>query len=219
MKRSLNGLWLILVTAFLLAGCARTSLSTVETSGKDFGWWGKSGAQPSPVKDVSRGGKWWWPKTPPKGKEDTAWGNRGYVYLKTPLDKPVTKKEKPAGKKGSSTLIQSREELEFQEVFFNFDSAKLTRKAQESIRKNVEVLKTNPALKITLEGYASPEGSAAYNLRLSEKRANSVKDYLIKKEGINADRVTIKPCGELVAESGSYWRSRKVRFVRFIISK
>ncbi|MFH0796468.1 MAG: OmpA family protein [Candidatus Omnitrophota bacterium] len=256
MKNTGAGILTVLIVSFLLNGCARTSLCQSKTSPKDFSWWGKSGAQPSPVKDASRGGEWWWPDKPSKGKENTAWGNRGYVYLKMSPEKPSgkigaikkgTESEKPRGKIGAikkevrsagkeveksesisaaetskesaSALIQSREESELQEVFFKFDSAMLTRKAKEAVRKNVGILKANPALKVTLEGYASPEGPSAYNLRLSEKRATSVKDYLISKEGISADRLTIKSCGELAAETGSYWRSRKVRFVRFIISE
>jgi len=224
MKKSLTGLLIILVTAFFVSGCARTSASYLKGQQKDLSWWGKSGARPSPVKDASRGGEWWWPDKPSKGKENTAWGNRGYVYLNTSPEKPrgeigAIKKGAKAGKEGVSAPIQARAEIELQEVFFKFDSATLTRAAKETLKKNAEFLKANPALKITLEGYASPEGPSTYNLRLSEKRANSVKDYPINKEGLSANRLTVKPCGEMTAETGSYWRFRKVRFVRFIISK
>ncbi len=44
---------------------------------KRFEWW-PTDAKPGPVKDVERGGYWWWPQEPGKARP---WGNRGYVYV------------------------------------------------------------------------------------------------------------------------------------------
>jgi len=49
--------------------------------------------------------------------------------------------------------------------------------------------------KITLKGYASSEGTAAYNMKLSKDRANSVKTYLVN-SGVNASQVTARGYGE-----------------------
>ena len=50
-------------------------------------------------------------------------------------------------------------------------------------------LKDNPDAKITVNGYASPEGTEEYNLQLSQRRADAVKNILVDKYGIAADRI------------------------------
>ena len=52
-----------------------------------------------------------------------------------------------------------------------------------------DYMKKNPDVKVTIAGYASKEGNAEYNERLSEARANAVKDMLVKKYGIEASRI------------------------------
>ena len=50
-------------------------------------------------------------------------------------------------------------------------------------------MKNNKNAKVTIKGYASPEGSAELNQKLSEARAKAVKDALVKKYKISADRL------------------------------
>ena len=54
----------------------------------------------------------------------------------------------------------------------------------------------NKDAKILIQGYASPEGSAKLNQILSEKRAAAVKDALVNKCKIDANRISIKGMGE-----------------------
>lgn len=61
--------------------------------------------------------------------------------------------------------------------------------------ENVEVLKKNPTVKVEIQGHTDSAGSDTYNQSLSEKRAKSVKDYLISK-GIDAARVSSRGLGE-----------------------
>lgn len=56
-------------------------------------------------------------------------------------------------------------------------------------------MKKNPAAKVEIKGYASPEGSAEINQKLSERRAEVVKEALINKYKISADRLTTKGMG------------------------
>ena len=53
-----------------------------------------------------------------------------------------------------------------------------------------------PQTKVVIEGHTDSVGSAALNKKLSQKRANSVRDYLIKKLDINKDRLTAKGYGK-----------------------
>lgn len=56
-------------------------------------------------------------------------------------------------------------------------------------------MKKNPTAKVEIKGYASPEGSAELNQKLSDARAEVVKNALIKKYKIAADRLTTKGMG------------------------
>ena len=56
-------------------------------------------------------------------------------------------------------------------------------------------MKNNKDAKIKISGYASPEGPAALNQKLSEQRAEAVKNMLVKKYKIAADRLTTEGLG------------------------
>jgi OOP family OmpA-OmpF porin len=56
-------------------------------------------------------------------------------------------------------------------------------------------MKNHPEANVEIKGYASPEGSAEINQKLSEARAKAVKDALVKKYKIAADRLSTKGCG------------------------
>ena len=58
------------------------------------------------------------------------------------------------------------------------------------------VLKNHPELKLQVKGYASPEGPHDNNNSLSVRRAEAVKDLLVKKYGIDPSRITTEGCGE-----------------------
>jgi OOP family OmpA-OmpF porin len=55
-------------------------------------------------------------------------------------------------------------------------------KSFEELDKLYALLSSNPNLKISVNGYTDNVGSIKYNLRLSERRAKAVVDYLIEKE-------------------------------------
>jgi len=59
----------------------------------------------------------------------------------------------------------------------------------------VRVLKANSTLKIEIHGHTDSVGSDAYNQRLSERRAQAVKDRLVSK-GIDADRLATRGLGK-----------------------
>jgi peptidoglycan-associated lipoprotein len=74
-------------------------------------------------------------------------------------------------------------------VFFDYDSATLSSKAQVTLDKQVAWLKKNPEAKITVEGHCDERGTREYNLALGDRRANAVVDYLAS-SGITTDRIT-----------------------------
>ncbi|MFD1552288.1 OmpA family protein [Putridiphycobacter roseus] len=73
-------------------------------------------------------------------------------------------------------------------VYFSFDKYYLSAAAKVIINNNIAILKANKGFVIVLEGNTDSFGAAAYNLRLSEKRAKAVYDYL-KLKGISDDQI------------------------------
>lgn len=74
-------------------------------------------------------------------------------------------------------------------IQFKVNSADLTPSSYKVLDEVAAVLKAHPEIKVTVEGHTSRDGTYEANMRLSEKRANSVRDYLLSK-WIEAGRVT-----------------------------
>ena len=74
-------------------------------------------------------------------------------------------------------------------VFFGYDSSDLDSDALELLQDQVAWLKQNSNVNVTIEGHCDERGTREYNLALGEKRAQSVKNYLIGL-GISPDRVS-----------------------------
>jgi OmpA-OmpF porin, OOP family len=91
-------------------------------------------------------------------------------------------------------------ELVLEKVFFKFDSAELTEESkivlQENIRAGQAVkLLQNDSVMVEVAGHTDSIGNDAYNMALSERRANTVRDFLIA-NGVPADRLTARGYGE-----------------------
>ena len=80
-------------------------------------------------------------------------------------------------------------------VNFEFNSAELTAGAKEVLMKVVRTLKDYPEMTLMIKGHTDSMGSDEYNLGLSDRRANSVKQYLVN-QGIDPLRLTSKGYGE-----------------------
>ncbi|MGZ3899294.1 MAG: OmpA family protein [Bacteroidia bacterium] len=68
-------------------------------------------------------------------------------------------------------------------ILFDFNKSEIRPDAEEILKKNIEVLKKHPGLKVEIIGYTDSRGPKAYNEWLSDRRANSVKKRL-RKEGV-----------------------------------
>ena len=73
---------------------------------------------------------------------------------------------------------------------FDFDKSTLTKEAETILLRNIQVMKENPGIKVRIAGFASASGTEEYNQKLSERRAKTVEDYLIKEGGIAPERLT-----------------------------
>ena len=80
-------------------------------------------------------------------------------------------------------------------VFFDFDRATITPESARIIRQAADRAKATGAAGIQVIGYTDRSGSVAYNLRLSVRRANAVKDELVR-NGIPAGEISVEGRGE-----------------------
>jgi len=79
---------------------------------------------------------------------------------------------------------------------FDFNKADIKKIYYPEIEKIAKAMKNNPKLKIEIDGYTDNIGDEEYNLKLSLKRAQAVKDILVNKYGINPKRIFVKGFGE-----------------------
>ena len=88
-------------------------------------------------------------------------------------------------------------------VFFGYDRFDLTPQARQTIEAWAGWLRQHPQVALVVEGHADERGTREYNLALGERRANSVKNYLVAL-GINGGRLTTISYGkERPAVAGS----------------
>ena len=74
-------------------------------------------------------------------------------------------------------------------VAFPFNQSDVQASQMPSLEHVANYLKSNPDASITVNGYASPEGTEEYNLQLSQRRADAVKNILVDKYGIAASHI------------------------------
>lgn len=79
-------------------------------------------------------------------------------------------------------------------VLFDINSAEVKSEAYPMLTEAVQILKQNPNLKVEIDGHADITGAPEYNMILSEKRAQAVKDFFVTR-GIDAERLTTKGFG------------------------
>lgn len=87
------------------------------------------------------------------------------------------------------------QKLVLEGVNFDFDKATLRQEDVSDLDKNVEALKAWGDVNIEVAGHTDSMGSDAYNMKLSQRRAEAVRNFLISR-GVAADRLTAKGYGE-----------------------
>ncbi len=102
-----------------------------------------------------------------------------------------------------------------------FDTGKFTLKpgAREKLAKISGIVLSHPGLMLQVEGHTDSVGSEAYNQTLSEKRADSVRDFLIQ-QGLNGSIITAKGYGKTlpVADNSTAAGRQQNRRVEMVVS-
>jgi peptidoglycan-associated lipoprotein len=91
--------------------------------------------------------------------------------------------------------VVRREVIMFEDVHFDFDRFNLRPEALKILDDAIARLMANPMLRVTIEGHCDSIGTNEYNQALGERRANSVRDYLVSR-GIAANRLDTISYGE-----------------------
>lgn len=103
-------------------------------------------------------------------------------------------KEKPVDPIEPIEPIEVIKEISFSDVLFEFDSSVLTGDSTEKVKEAAAIIQSQSG-NYFVDGFADSDGSEAYNLNLSRKRAQAVKDALVK-EGVDAKRLEVRAFGE-----------------------
>jgi outer membrane protein OmpA-like peptidoglycan-associated protein len=82
------------------------------------------------------------------------------------------------------------------DVLFDFDKSNLRPEAADSLREVGEVAKSYATSPLLIEGHTDGKGSHPYNMKLSDNRAASVKNWLVENAGVSSSRITTRGWGE-----------------------
>ncbi|MBI4558345.1 MAG: OmpA family protein [Candidatus Hydrogenedentes bacterium] len=169
---------------------------TASAQGKiwdDLSWWGKSGATPAPYKDATRTGYWWWPTEPKSNANDSeTWGNRGKVFHNVWAAEEVVKVTPPPP---TPPPAPKRDVPVLNHILFDFDKYNLKPEGQAEANKVVDWMKQYGKDTLVIEGHTCDIGTDEYNMGLGQRRADSVKKYLVD-NGVDAGRLEAKSFGE-----------------------
>ena len=100
-------------------------------------------------------------------------------------------------------------------VFFASNSNSVSYKNYSALTQVAQFMKANSGAKIVVVGNSDKSGSASYNKVLGERRAKSVVDYLVKRNGIDASRFTIQSKGseDPISTKRNSGQDRRVDFL------
>jgi outer membrane protein OmpA-like peptidoglycan-associated protein len=134
---------------------------------------------------------------------------RGTDPLNPADDVPEVKKEEP---------IKVGQVITLEGINFATNSAEISSLAEDKLERALNALREYPDLEVEISGHTDNTGGRAHNMRLSERRAESVKDWFVSK-GIDASRITTtgygpdQPIDTNDTEEGRF-KNRRIDFKR-----
>lgn len=145
------------------------------------------------------------------------------VVEPTPVAEPAPVVEPaPAPAPRPAIIEKGRQTLN---VEFDFDKSTIKKGYYNDIDNLVKVMKDYPDLNVVIEGHTDSVGTDAYNKKLSQRRAESVKKYMVEKGGIDANRIKAigfgeeKPIASNDTDEGRQQNRRVEAAVDYIIEK
>jgi len=113
-------------------------------------------------------------------------GVGAYIYYKT---------RKPKAKKPVDETPQEVLKDVFDNLNFEFGKAEIKKDSYPYLDNLADTLLKSKTWKLEIEGHTDDKGSNDFNMKLSQKRADAVKEYLVSK-GVTADLITPQGYGE-----------------------
>lgn len=106
-------------------------------------------------------------------------------------------------------------------IRFATNSDTLAADSSSTFEEAVAVLRSNPTVRVRIDGHTDSDGSADYNQSLSERRATAVREYFVEEGGLDRDRFEVKGFGEsspAVPNSGAENKRRNRRVELTVIN-
>lgn len=136
------------------------------------------------------------------------------VPQRDPIIAQESKKNDKLFRQTEAEMLESRK---LPDITYKFDSIRPPEYSYEFLDKLANILKTNPSLKLIIEGNTDVVGDKDYNYWLGAARATAMKSYLVSR-GVQADRIRIHSYGAdrpltLDNSPEGRWTNRRVHFV------
>lgn len=124
----------------------------------------------------------------------------GVVVPVAPVDSdgdgvPNDRDQCPGTPAGAKVDARGCEVVELDNIYFGFDSAVLLATAKRMLDNSASLLKRHPDVKVDIAGFADSRGPDSYNMKLSERRAEAVREYL-EQAGVDGARMSTRGYGE-----------------------
>jgi len=121
----------------------------------------------------------------------------GYVSVSSNIDLTNMTDYKELKRDLYLTPIEVGEKIVLNNIFFDFDKSDLRKESFPELDRLAIILKNSSAMRVEISGNTDNIGTEAYNDGLSVRRAEAVTAYLIKKSGIDNNRIVMKHYGDL----------------------
>ncbi len=129
--------------------------------------------------------------------------------------------QQPRGPVGQGALTEAERlaqlQREFQtsvgdRVYFGLDSVSLNAESKQTLDRQAAFLRRYPTIALRIEGHADERGTREYNLALGDRRAQSVREYLLA-QGVSANRLATTTYGkerpEAIGSNESAWSQNR----------
>ena len=87
-------------------------------------------------------------------------------------------------------------EIRLENIYYDFNKANIRLDAAIELDKLIKILRDNPTIWIDLGSHTDSRGNDAYNMALSQRRADAAVKYIVTVGGIDKNRITAKGYGE-----------------------
>ena len=139
------------------------------------------------------------------------------------LTGPLTGEGSPSGGLGGAgsgtvaSMVPFHTTPNLSDVFFAHDKHDLTEQSKTVLRNNAEWLKSNPDVRVQVQGHCDERGTNNYNLALGQRRAQSTKNYLVSL-GVSKKRINAMTYGEekpfcVASNEGCWSQNRRGHFM------